>query len=294
MVIVAQHKPDMARLACQAAPPIGLAPAIAEHKNFWRLQHAVQPFRAVDLTLGNNFQLGCFVALWQDRVMSADLSDADLPPRLAETRHRMAQALRDNHRAPDAAQLIAISKTKAAQDIAPLLAAGHRGFGENRVQEAKEKWPDLRAQYKDVELHLVGPLQSNKVKEAVALFDVIQTLDREKLARKLAEMKQESGFPRLFIQVNTGDEPQKSGIAPSQLAAFHRLCADELGLRIDGLMCLPPQDEPAAAHFVLLGKLAAQLGLAHLSMGMSGDFETALALGATHIRVGTALFGARD
>ena len=226
--------------------------------------------------------------------MSADLPDAELPPRLAETRLRLAQALRDNHRDADAARLIAISKTKAPHDIAPLLAAGHRLFGENRVQEAKEKWPALRAKYKNVELHLVGPLQSNKAKEAVALFDVIHTLDREKLARKLAEVKHESGFPRLFIQVNTGDEPQKSGVSPSQLAAFYGLCSDGLGLRIDGLMCLPPQDEPAAAHFVLLGKLAAELGLAELSMGMSGDFETALALGATYIRIGTALFGERN
>jgi pyridoxal phosphate enzyme (YggS family) len=223
-----------------------------------------------------------------------EMPDNEMPPRLAETQARMVKALREAGRADDAAQLIAISKTKAAQDIAPLLAAGHRIFGENRVQEAQDKWPALRASYRDVELHLVGPLQTNKAKEAVALFDVIQSLDREKLARKLAEMKQESGFPRLFIQVNTGDEPQKSGVSPAELAAFYGLCTQTLGLQISGLMCLPPQDEPAAVHFMLLGKLAAQVGLAELSMGMSGDFETALAVGATHIRVGTALFGARD
>lgn len=226
--------------------------------------------------------------------MSPVPPEINVPPRLAETRQRMAQALQENGRPATAAQLIAISKTKSATEIRPLLRAGHRLFGENRVQEAKTKWPPLKAQYGDVELHLVGPLQTNKVKEAVALFDVIQTLDREKLARKLAELKCESSFPRLLIQVNTGDEPQKSGVTPSELAAFYALCRDELALRIDGLMCLPPQGEPAGAHFVLLGKLAAQLGLDTLSMGMSGDFETALALGATHIRVGTALFGARD
>ena len=226
--------------------------------------------------------------------MSPVPPEMNVPPRLAEMRQRMAEALQENGRPANAAQLIAISKTKPAAEIAPLLQAGHRLFGENRVQEAKDKWPPLKAQYGDAELHLVGPLQTNKVKEAVALFDVIQTLDREKLARKLAELKGESGFPRLLIQVNTGDEPQKSGITPSELAAFYAFCSDELALRIDGLMCLPPQDEPAGAHFVLLGKLAAQLGLDTLSMGMSGDFEMALALGATHIRVGTALFGARD
>lgn len=226
--------------------------------------------------------------------MSADLSEANIPPRLADIRARMETVLLENGRALDAAQLLAISKTKPVEAITPLLDAGHRQFGENRVQEAQDKWPDLRAHYDAIELHLVGPLQTNKVKEAVALFDVIQTLDREKLARKLAGLKDESGFPRLFIQVNTGDEPQKSGVSPAGLAAFYDLCTQELGLRIAGLMCLPPQDEPAAAHFVLLGKLAAQVGLAELSMGMSGDFETALALGATHIRVGTALFGARD
>lgn len=222
------------------------------------------------------------------------MPDKEMPPALAETQARMAKALHEAGRADDAAQLIAISKTKPAEAIVPLLAAGHRLFGENRVQEAKDKWPSLKAQYDNVDLHLVGPLQTNKVKEAVALFDAIQTLDREKLARKLAEMKDESGFPRLFIQVNTGNEPQKSGIPPVDLAAFHGFCTNELGLQISGLMCLPPQDEPPSAHFILLGKLAEQVGLAQLSMGMSGDFETALALGATHIRVGTALFGARD
>ena len=223
-----------------------------------------------------------------------EMPDNEMPPPLAETQARMAKALHEAGRADDAAQLIAISKTKPAAAIVPLLAAGHRLFGENRVQEAKDKWPSLKAQYDNVDLHLVGPLQTNKVKEAVALFDTIQTLDREKLARKLAEMKDESGFPRLFIQVNTGNEPQKSGLAPAELAAFYGFCTNELGLQISGLMCLPPQDEPAGAHFILLGKLAEQVGLAQLSMGMSGDFETALALGATHIRVGTALFGARD
>lgn len=228
--------------------------------------------------------------------MSQNATNNDTP--LTATRARMQAALRAAGRDADAAQLIAISKTKPVEAIAPLLAAGHRRFGENRVQEAAEKWPALKQAYDDIELHLVGPLQTNKAKEAVALFDVIQSLDREKLARKLAALKDAAGdsadFPRLFIQVNSGEEPQKSGIEPAQLAAFYGLCTDELGLDIDGLMCLPPQDEAAGPHFALLKKLADELGVSGLSMGMSGDFETALGLGATHIRIGTALFGPRE
>ena len=234
-----------------------------------------------------------------------DMQD-DAATRLAEINRRMGAALKAGGRAAAAAQLIAISKTKPAEAIEALIALGQHHFGENRVQEAAEKWPALKAAHQGLELHLVGPLQTNKAKEAVDLFDVIQTLDREKLARKLAALKQERAtmaenmtenkapFPRLFIQVNSGDEPQKSGVSPSELAAFHGLCTNELGLDVVGLMCLPPQDEASGPHFALLAKMAADLGLSQLSMGMSGDFETALSLGATQIRVGTALFGARD
>ena len=177
--------------------------------------------------------------------MSPVPPEINVPPRLAEIRQRMAEALQENGRPANAAQLIAISKTKPAAEIAPLLQAGHRLFGENRVQEAKDKWPPLKAQYGDAELHLVGPLQTNKVKEAVALFDVIQTLDREKLARKLAELKGESGFPRLLIQVNTGDEPQKSGITPSELAAFMRFAVMSWLCALTGLcVCRRKMNRP--------------------------------------------------
>jgi pyridoxal phosphate enzyme (YggS family) len=222
--------------------------------------------------------------------------------KLSDITQRMTAALQLAGRDAAAAQLLAISKTKPVAAITPLIEAGHRHFGENRVQEAAEKWPALKVAHEGLELHLVGPLQTNKAKEAVALFDVIQTLDREKLARKMAALKDAQAeeatgdilFPRFFIQVNSGDEPQKSGVSPSELGAFHGLCTAELGLNVVGLMCLPPQDEAAGPHFALLAKLAAGLGLSQLSMGMSGDFETALSLGATHIRVGTALFGTRD
>lgn len=227
-----------------------------------------------------------------------DSEIAEAGEKRADIERRMQAALAAAGRAHDAAQLLAISKTKPAAAITPLIAAGQTRFGENRVQEAAEKWPTLKQAHKDLELHLVGPLQTNKAKQAVGLFDAIQTLDREKLARKLADLKTaqppEAPFPHFFIQVNIGDEPQKSGIETAQLAAFHGLCVHELGLDVRGLMCLPPQDEAPGPYFALLAKLARGLGLAHLSMGMSGDFETALAMGATHIRVGTALFGARD
>ena len=178
--------------------------------------------------------------------------------------------------------------------IEPFLHLGHRQFGENRVQEAAEKWPALKQAFSQVELHLVGPLQTNKVNQAVALFDVIQTLDRPKLAAALAKARDKAGtLPRLYIQVNTGEEPQKAGIAPSALVDFAAQCRDTHQLEICGLMCIPPADAPPAPHFALLGKLAAQIGVRQLSMGMSGDFETAIAQGASHIRVGTSLFGAR-
>lgn len=217
-----------------------------------------------------------------------------LETRGADIAARMQAAANRAGRAVQAVTLLAISKTQTGDTISQALELGYRHFGENRVQEAADKWPALKSAYGDVELHLVGPLQTNKVKEAVALFDVIQTLDREKLARKLAVHKDMDGFPALYVQVNTGDEPQKSGVKPSELAAFLGLCRDELGLQIAGLMCLPPVDEAAGPHFALLGKLAAAHDIAGLSMGMSGDFETAIGLGATHIRLGTALFGPRQ
>lgn len=179
--------------------------------------------------------------------------------------------------------------------IRPLLEAGHRVFGESRVQEARAKWPELRSIYPGIELHLIGPLQANKVREAVKVFDAIHSLDRPKLAEALkSEMTRSSRPPVLFIQVNTGEEPQKAGIAPRDASALISYCRDELALPVQGLMCIPPADEPPAPHFALLQKLAAENGLPLLSMGMSDDFETAIKFGATHIRVGSALFGKRE
>lgn len=217
----------------------------------------------------------------------------EMAERLADIRGRMQRAAKTAGRDMENLSLLAISKTQSPETIAEALALNLRAFGENRVQEAQEKWPALRARHDDIELHLVGPLQTNKVKEAVALFDVIQTLDREKLARKLAALKDAPNFPQLYVQVNTGLEPQKAGLDPAQLAAFLELCRGELGLHISGLMCLPPADEAPGPHFALLAKLAAEHDIEALSMGMTGDFETAIGLGASHIRLGTALFGPR-
>jgi PLP dependent protein len=178
--------------------------------------------------------------------------------------------------------------------IEQAIGAGQRCFGENRVQEAHAKWPALKERHPDIELHLIGPLQSNKVREAVALFDVIESLDRPKLARALAEEMAHSGkCPRLLVQVNTGEEPQKAGVLPVEADAFVALCRDTFGLTIEGLMCIPPFEEEPAMHFALLAKIAERLGLKGLSMGMSGDFARAIAFGATYVRVGTAIFGAR-
>ena len=191
-------------------------------------------------------------------------------------------------------ELVAISKGHGAEVITAVIAAGQRVFGENRVQEAKAKWPALRAATPGLTLHLVGPLQTNKVREAVELFDVIQSLDRPKLAEALAaEMNRSGKTPGLFVQVNTGEEPQKAGVAPKDATAFVRRCRDELGLAVSGLMCIPPLNENPAPHFALLQKLAKETGLAGLSMGMSDDFEIAIKFGATHVRIGTAIFGAR-
>jgi hypothetical protein len=214
--------------------------------------------------------------------------------RLAAIEQRIGQAAEAAGRPRGAVKLVAVGKTFGAEAIEPLIAAGQRRFGENRIQEAQAKWPELRAKYPDLELHLIGPLQSNKVADAVALFDVIETVDREKIARTIAKEIARTGKPlRLFIQINTGEEPQKSGVAPEDTDAFVALCRDELDLPVEGLMCIPPLDEEPALHFALLAKLAKRAGLDGLSMGMSADFETAIAFGATHVRIGTALFGAR-
>lgn len=191
-------------------------------------------------------------------------------------------------------QLVAVSKKQPDERIEEALAAGHRVFGENRVQEAQQRWGERRAQYPDLTLHLIGPLQTNKAKDAVALFDVIETLDREKLAKVLSKemVKQERYLP-CFIQVNTGAEPQKSGVDCVSVADFYEFCTKECAIPVTGLMCIPPFDEPPGQHFKLLAKLASDLGLQHLSMGMSGDYLEAIACGATYIRVGTGVFGER-
>lgn len=191
--------------------------------------------------------------------------------------------------------LIAVSKTFSADEIRPVLNSNQRVFGENRVQEAQQKWPQLRVEYSGIELHLIGPLQSNKAADAVALFDVIHTVDREKIAKALAaEMQKQGRRPKLFVQVNTGEEEQKAGISPGDAVNFVETCRTIHGLEIEGLMCIPPVGENPGPHFALLRKLAGECGVEKLSMGMSGDFETALEFGATHIRVGSAIFGARD
>ncbi len=213
---------------------------------------------------------------------------------LAEIRADIARSERDYGRRPGSVMLVAVSKTKPVDDIIPALEAGQRVFGENRVQEAQEKWPDLRQRYPGIELHLIGPLQTNKVREAVAVFDVIETVDRESLAAALAREIGKTGHaPRLYVQVNTGAEPQKAGILPDAADAFIERCRTTHGLAIDGLMCIPPIDEPPSAHFALLGKIARRNGIAVLSMGMSADFDAAIQLGATHVRIGSAIFGAR-
>ena len=214
---------------------------------------------------------------------------------LAEVRQRIDAAARAAGRDPAEIALVAVSKVQPAGRIEAVLAAGHRVFGENRVQEALARWPEFREHYADVELHLVGPLQTNKVRQAAGLFDVIGAVDRPRLARKLAEVFAETGraLP-CYIQVNTGEEPQKAGVLPAAADAFIAECRDGHGLPVAGLMCLPPVGEAPAPHFALLRKIAERNGLTGLSMGMSDDFETAIALGATVVRVGSALFGVRD
>ena len=213
---------------------------------------------------------------------------------LDEVQARIAAAAERAGREASSVTLVAVSKTFGPAAITPVMAAGQRAFGENRIQEAKGKWPALRAGHRDLELHLVGPLQTNKVGDAVALFDVIETIDREKLARAVAkEMERQQRRPRLFIQVNTGEEPQKAGVSVAEADGLVALCRSELGLAIEGLMCVPPVEDEPALHFALLRKIAERNGLKSLSMGMSGDFETAIAFGATHVGVGSAIFGSR-
>jgi PLP dependent protein len=214
--------------------------------------------------------------------------------RLAKVRQHIAAAARAAGRDPASITLVAVSKTHGADRVRELLDVGQRVFGENRVQEAEEKFPALKAEYPDLKLHLIGPLQTNKAREAVALFDVIQSVDRERLAATLAkEMTRADRRPDCYIQVNTGEEPQKAGMLPAELDAFVASCRDMHKLPVVGLMCIPPVDEEPALHFALLAKMAARNGLAAISMGMSADYETAIRLGATHVRVGTALFGHR-
>ena len=228
---------------------------------------------------------------------------AQVPPsvleRLASLRARIERRARDCGRDPSSVRLVAVSKTFSADEVWPTIDEGGQIlFGENRVQEAKGKWPLLReraeALGKRIELHLIGPLQSNKAREAVELFDAIETLDREKLAAALVDAMAKTGRkPRLFVQVNTGSEPQKAGIAPQDADAFIALCREKYGLGVDGLMCIPPVDEQASPHFALLGQIAKRNDIKELSMGMSADFELAIQLGATYVRVGSAIFGGR-
>lgn len=216
------------------------------------------------------------------------------PQRLKRVRDEIVAAAKAANRSPADVELVAVSKTFDIDAVRPVLAAGQRVFGENRVQEAERKWPVLKTEFPEIELHLIGPLQSNKTKDAVALFDAIHTIDREKIARAIAEeISRQRRTLKLFIQVNTGEEPQKAGVMPREARAFVNFCKVELKLPIVGLMCIPPVDEEPAVHFAFLAKLAKEAGLNGLSMGMSGDFEAAIAFGATHIRVGSAIFGER-
>lgn len=216
------------------------------------------------------------------------------PNGLAAVEQEITRACKDARRDRASVTLIAVSKTFGADAISPVIAAGQRIFGENRVQEAKAKWPALVAAHPGITLHLIGPLQSNKAKEAVALFDAIHSVDRPSICEALAkEIKSQRRHPEMFVQINTGEEPQKAGIAPAEADAFIASCRDTYGLAISGLMCIPPVDEAPGPHFALTAKIAARNGLKNLSMGMSADFATAIQFGATHVRVGSAIFGHR-
>ncbi len=217
-----------------------------------------------------------------------------LPNGLATVEQEIARACKEARRDRASVTLIAVSKTFDADAIVPVIKAGQLIFGENRVQEAKAKWPGLMSAYPGIAVHLIGPLQSNKAKEAVALFDAIHSVDRPSICEALAkEISSQKRRPQLFVQLNTGEEPQKAGVAPAQADAFIASCRDKYGLQISGLMCIPPVNDAPAPHFALTAKIAARNGLANLSMGMSADFATAIQFGATHVRVGSAIFGAR-
>jgi pyridoxal phosphate enzyme (YggS family) len=219
---------------------------------------------------------------------------ADVDANLAAVKRRMAAAAAAAGRTPAEIELVAVSKTQPAELVELALRAGHRVFGENRVQEAAAKYPALRARFPDLRLHLIGPLQTNKALDAVRLFDVVETVDRPKLAVALAAAMAKTGRrPDFYIQVNTGEEPQKAGVTPDGVGSLLTACRDECGLPVVGFMCIPPHDQPPAPHFALLRDLAGRHKLTRLSMGMSSDFETAIRLGATSVRIGTAIFGAR-
>ena len=214
---------------------------------------------------------------------------------LADVRAEIARACREASRDPAGVTLVAVSKTFGAESIEPVIAEGQRAFGENRVQEARAKWPALIARHPGLELHMIGPLQSNKAKEAVALFDAVHSVDRPSLCEALAkEIARQGRRPRLFVEINTGAEEQKAGVLPQDADGLIARCRDAYGLAIDGLMCIPPADEAPAPHFALTAKIAKRNGLKLLSMGMSADFPVAIAMGATHVRVGSAIFGARE
>ena len=220
--------------------------------------------------------------------------EPDVAARLADVLAEVDAAAREAGRDPREVTLVAVGKSHDAARIRPALEAGHRVFGENRVQETADKWPELRAGFPDTTLHLIGPLQTNKVRQAIGLFDVIETVDRPKLAREVAkEMEKAGRRPDCFVQVNTGAEPQKAGVLPEEADAFIEACRVEFGLPVRGLMCIPPTDEEPSLHFALLREIAQRNGLSGLSMGMSGDYRIAIAFGATHVRVGTAIFGER-
>ena len=226
---------------------------------------------------------------------SAASTGPSVAERLAAARDRIAEACATAGRAPEAVTLTAVTKTQPPEAIDAVLAAGQRVFGENRVQEAAAKFPALKADFPAIELHLIGPLQSNKTREAVALFDVIHSVDRDKIAAALAaETTAQGRFPKLLVQVNTGEEPQKAGVRPRETVEFVKRCREVHGLAIAGLMCIPPVGDPPAPHFALLDELARRCGVAFRSMGMSADYETAIGQGATHVRVGSAIFGYRD
>jgi PLP dependent protein len=217
-----------------------------------------------------------------------------LPNGLATVEQEIARACKEARRDRTSVTLIAVSKTFGAETIVPAIEAGQRVFGENRVQEARAKWPGLIPAYPGIALHLIGPLQSNKAKEAVALFDAIHSVDRPSICEALAkEIFSQKRRPQLFVQLNTGEEPQKAGVAPAQADAFIASCRDKYGLQISGLMCIPPLNDAPAPHFALTAKIAARNGLKNLSMGMSADFAVAIQFGATHVRIGSAIFGAR-